>query len=71
MVSEMAIGGEVFGSCVREIFVSLEFKSAGILLCCEWNYLGFILAGKAAYDYRWRWAIVPGIGRRFRRFGLD
>jgi hypothetical protein len=66
----MATESEVFGSCVREIFVSLEFKSAGILLCCGWNYLGFILAGKAAQYLGWWWAMVPGIGGHFDALGV-
>ena len=42
----MGMGSEVFGSCAGEIFVSLEFKNAGILLRCGWKYIRFILAGK-------------------------
>ena len=48
MASVTAIESEVFGSCVGEIFVSVELKNAGVLLCCGWKYVRFILAGKAA-----------------------
>ena len=69
----MAIGSEVFGRCAGEINVSVEIENRGFWLCCGWNYLGFILAGKAAQNRRWRWEIVPGIGSAFafRCFGLD
>ena len=50
MASVMAIGSEVFGSCVEEINVSVEIENRGVCLCCGWNYLEFILAGKVA-DY--------------------
>jgi hypothetical protein len=53
VVSEMAIGGEVFGSCVGGIYVSVEQKNVVGWLCCGWNYLGFILAGKAAQCLGW------------------
>jgi hypothetical protein len=61
----MAIESEVFGSCVGEINVSVEKKNRGAWLCCGWKYLRFVLAGKAAQDWRWRWAMVPGIGGHF------
>jgi hypothetical protein len=64
MASVMAIESEVFGSGVEEIDVSVGIENRGVLLCCGWNYLGFILAEKAAQDWRWRWAMVPGIGGR-------
>ena len=67
----MAIGSEVFGSCVEEIDVSVELEKRGIWLCFGLIYLGFILAGKAAQYLRWWWTMVPGIGSRFRCFGLD
>ena len=54
MASVMAIESEVFGSCVGEINVSVEAENRGACLCCGWNYLGFILAGKVAQDWRWR-----------------
>ena len=47
MVSEMAIGGEVFGSCVGKIDVLVEIVNRGIWLCGGLNYLRFILTGKA------------------------
>ena len=58
----MATESEVFGSCVGDIFVSLEQKNVVVWLCCGLIYLGFILAGKAAQCLRWRWEMVPGIG---------
>ena len=67
----MAIRDEVFGRCVEEIDVSVEIKNVVVWLCCGWNYLGFILAGKVAEDWRWRRAMVPGIGWHFGRFGSD
>ena len=71
MVSEMAIENEVFGSSVGEINVSVEAENSEAWVCCGWNCLGFILAGKAAKDCRWRWEMVPGIGGHFGCFGLD
>ena len=69
MVSVMAIGSEVFGSCVEGIDVSVEVEYGGVWLCCGCNYLGFVLAGNAAQYLRWKWEMVPGIGGRFRCFG--
>ena len=71
MASVMAIGSEVFGSCVGEIDVSVEIENSDVWLCCGWKYLVFILAGKAAQDWQWRWTMVPGIGGHFGCFGLD
>ena len=71
LASVMAIKSEVFGSCVEEIGVSVEVKNGDILLCCEWKYLRFILGGKAAQDWRYRWVMVSGIGGRFRYFDGD
>ena len=48
-----AIGSEVFGSFVGEIDVSVELKKGVVLLCYGWKYFRFILAGKAAQDWRW------------------
>ena len=45
MLSVIAIGSEVFGSCGWEIEVSVEIKNGDGLLCCGWKCLGFILAG--------------------------
>ena len=42
MVSEMATGGEVIGSCVGEIDVSVEVEYEGRWICCECKYLRFI-----------------------------
>jgi hypothetical protein len=67
----MAIGSEVFGSCVGGMFVSAELKNRGAWLCCGWRYLSFIRGGKAAQDWRWRWEMVPGIGGRFGLFEGD
>ena len=69
MVSVMAIGSEVFGSCVGKIDVLVEIVNRGIWLCCEWSSFRFIWAGKAAQDCVRRWMIVPGIGGRFWYFG--
>lgn len=35
----MAIGSEVFGSCVGEINVSVEIKNRSVWLCCGRKYL--------------------------------
>jgi len=67
----MAIRSEVFVSSVEEIDVSVDIENRDTWLCYGWNYLGFILAGKAAQYLRWRLEMVPGIGGRFRCFGLD
>ena len=69
MVSVMVIEGEVTGSCVEEIDVSVEIKNVVVWLCCGWNYLGFMLVGKAAKDWCRRVVMVPGIGGHFRCFG--
>jgi hypothetical protein len=71
MAFVMATGSEVFGSCVGEIDVSVEVENRGVWLCCGWNSLGLILAGKAAQYLRWRWEMVPDNGGAFRCFGLD
>ena len=71
MASVMAIGSEVFGSCVGEIDVSVEIENRGAWLCCGLIYLGFILAGKVLRDWLWRWELVPGIGGRFGVFEGD
>jgi hypothetical protein len=47
----MAIRSEVFVSSVEEIDVSVEIENRDPWLCCGWNYLEFILAGKAAQDW--------------------
>jgi len=67
----MAIASEVFSSCVGEINVSAGIKNRGVWLCGGLKFLRFVLAGKAVQYLEWWWAMVPGIGRRFRRFGLD
>ena len=71
MASVMAIESEVFGSCVGEIDVSVGMQNRDNWLCCGWNYLGFILVGKAPQDWLWRWETVPGIGSAFRCFWSD
>ena len=43
----MAIGSEVFGSCVGEIDVSVEKEKRGPWLCCGLIYLGFTLGVKS------------------------
>jgi hypothetical protein len=69
MVSAMAIGREVFGSCVGEIDVLAEIVNRGIWLCCEWSYFRFIWVSKGAQNLCWRWEMVPGIGGRFGALG--
>ena len=64
MAFVMAIGSEVFGSCVGEIDVSVGMENRGVLLCCGWKYLRFILAGKVAQVWRQWVLMVPGIGSR-------
>ena len=54
MVSEMAIKGDVFGSCVGEIDVSVGMENRGVWLCCGWNYLVISWEGKAAQDCQLR-----------------
>jgi hypothetical protein len=71
MASVMAIESEVFGRCVGEINVSVEMENRDAWLCCALIYSGFILAGKVAQDWRWRWVIVPGIGCCFGLFEGD
>lgn len=64
MASVMATVSEVFGSSVEEIDVSVGMENRDVWLCCGWNYLGLVLAGKAAQYLRWKWEMVPGIGSR-------
>lgn len=40
----MAIGGEVFGSCVGKIDVLVEIVNKGIWLCRGWSSFRFIWA---------------------------
>ena len=63
----MAIGSEVFGSCVEEIDVEVE--CGGAWLCFGREYLSFICGGKAAQNWRWRREMVPGIGCYFEASG--
>ena len=70
MVSVMVIEGEVTGSCVEEIDVSVEIKNEVVWLCCGLIYLGFVLAGKAAKDWCRRVVMVPGIGGSFYALGV-
>jgi hypothetical protein len=65
----MAIESEVFGCRVGEIDVSVEIENRGGWICCGWNYLGFILAGKVAQYLRWKWKMVAGIGGSMRLIG--
>ena len=46
MASVMAIGSEVFGSCIGEIDVSVGMENVGVWLCCALIYLGFIRCEK-------------------------
>ena len=71
MASVMTIESEVCGRCVAVIDVSVGMENRGAWICCGCNYLGFVLAGKAAQYLQWRLEMVPGIGGRFRRCGLD
>ena len=64
MSSVMAIGSEVFGSCVGETDVSVGIENSEVWLCCGLKCLGFILAGKAAKDWCRRVVMVPGIEGR-------
>ena len=68
MISVMAIRGEVFGSCVEEIGVSIELKNGDAWLCCGLKYLGFILSVKSSSRLAVWWTIVPCIGGHF---GVD
>ncbi len=71
MASVMAIGSEVFGSCVGEIDVSVEQKDVVVWLCYGWNSMRLFRGRKAAQDWWWRWEMVPGIGRRLGQCELD
>jgi hypothetical protein len=62
MESVMVIKIEVFGSCLKEIDVSVELKNGDLLLCCVREYLRFIWEAKAAQNRQLRWVMVPGIG---------
>ena len=68
MVSVMATGSAVFGSCAGEINVSVKLKNAAVFPCCGWKYLRLFCGGKAAEDWRWRWVMVSGIGGRLGLF---
>jgi len=46
MASVMAIGSEVFGSCVGEIDVSVGMENRGIWLYCGRNIRGYLEQGK-------------------------
>ena len=50
----MAIGSEVFGSCVGGKFISVELKNRGDWLCCGWNYLVISWEGKSTQDCQLR-----------------
>ena len=62
----MVIESEVFGRSVGEIDVPVVVKYGDSWLCREQKYLRFILAGKAAQAWQWRWVMVPGIGGLLR-----
>ena len=49
-VSVMAIGSEVFGSCVGDINVSVGIENSEAWFCCGLKYLGCFGAGKVAKD---------------------
>jgi len=68
MASVMEIKSEVFGRCVEGIFVSVEVEYEGRWLCCEWKYLRFVWAAKAAQNRQCGWIKVPGIGYAFKCF---
>ena len=61
----MAIKSEVFGSCVEEIYVSVEIENRDAWLCCVGVLFRLIWEGKAVQDCVRRWMIMPGIGGRF------
>ena len=71
MVSVMAIVSEVFGSSVEKIDASVGVGNGDALLCCGWNYLGYVLAGKVAQYLRWGWVMVRDNGGRSGCFGSD
>jgi hypothetical protein len=52
MASVMEIKSEVFVRCVEEIDVSVDAKYEGGWFCCEWKYLRFVWAAKAAQNLR-------------------
>ena len=54
MASVMAIKRDVFGSCVGEIDVGVGNENRSDWLCYGWNFLGFILVGKASQHLRWK-----------------
>ena len=48
MASVMAIGSEVFGSCVEGIFASVEIEDRYAWFFCEWRYVSFIRGRKSS-----------------------
>ena len=54
----MAIGSEVFGSCVGEANVLIEMSG----FAAGGNIRDYFGEGKAAQDWRRRVVVVPGIG---------
>ena len=63
----MATESEVSGSCVGEIYVSVEQKNVVIWLCCGLIYLGFIWGVKSGSSL----ATMGLDGARYRRvFGV-
>ena len=63
MAFVMAIGSEVYGSCVGEIDVSVRMENRGAWLCCGWKYLRIIFGGESAL----RMAVEVGDGARYWR----
>ena len=46
LASVMAIGSDVFGSCVEEIDVSVGMENSEVWLCCGWQYMRLFWRGK-------------------------
>ena len=60
MASVMAIGSEVFGSCVGEIDIAVGNGSRSVWFCYERNIRGFLEQGKrlTIYGRGGRWCQV-------------
>ena len=63
MASVMAIGSEVFGSCVGEIFVSVGMENRCNWLCCGLIYLSLYGGGECGS----RLSVEVGDGARYWR----
>ena len=65
----MAIGSEVYGSCTKEIDVSIEEGNGEERLCFGCKYFILTEAGKVAQVWRQWVLMVPGIGSRLELDG--